>query len=250
MIKMIVMTGMETLHLQTLYFSLLKKYLPIDYQIDLLLFGGLEGVTTVGGLKVNYVSLGEQKDFLDPSKDGHWFWSDAVLPYFQKLPNKIFFLTWLEHLPICPADVELFRRLAVLVGVTKAQKAVLDTHLNTGKFAGKHSNFADGIIRLGDETMYRTTLMPSIWKHEYLMKYLKPGMTSWDFELENMRESMNDGATILAPKDKNAYTIFDFYKKGLFNKGGFDDIKEDLDPIERRNILDTVDRFGKQARFR
>lgn len=246
------MTGDETLHLSPLFFKLLDRYLPIEQEVDFLGFSlpKHDRANFVGKLKINFVSLGDQKDFLDPSADAHWFWSDAVLPYFQKLETKTFFLTWMEHLPICPADVEMFRRLMVLVGMTRAKKAVLDTHLNTGKFAGGHSKFTDDILRLGQETMYRTTLMPSIWNRDYFMKYLKPGMTAWDFEVNNMRESMNDGATILAPAKKNAYTIFNFYLKGIFNQGAFDDIQKDLDPTDRRNILDSINRFGKQARFR
>lgn len=43
---------------------------------------------------------------------------------------------------------------------------------------------------------YRLSTMPSIWSKQFLLKYLRPGLSPWDFESQ---ESINDGYRILGP---------------------------------------------------
>ena len=61
---------------------------------------------------------------------------------------------------------------------------------------------------------YRTTLHPSIWRKDYFLKYLKPGFTAWEFEMNNFNESFIDNATIICQDDTDdIYKSMNVYDK-------------------------------------
>ena len=45
---------------------------------------------------------------------------------------------------------------------------------------------------------YRLSTQPSIWSRDFLLKYLTPNLTPWEFETQH---SINDGWKILGPED-------------------------------------------------
>lgn len=239
------MTGDEHLHLLPLFHYFCKKNMCNFGKVTLVGFSSPSRMHIPWDFE--FISLGSQRRFLN-EKTGYWKWSDAVLPFFRKLKDEYFFLTWLEHLPIQSINIGLFNKLLSYVKSGIAQRAFVDTHLNQGRFAGKHTRM-DDLLYLGQDTKYRISLMPGIWDRKYFLKYLKPGFTAWDFEVTNIKKSMNDGAILIAPAKKDAYKVFNFYLKGVFNERGFNDIKETISPEDRKAITDTVDRFGKQVRF-
>lgn len=46
------------------------------------------------------------------------------------------------------------------------------------------------------DAKYRLSTQPSIWNKEFLLKYMTPGLSPWDFETQ---PSVNDGYKILGP---------------------------------------------------
>ena len=91
-------------------------------------------------------------------------------------------------------DIEKVSMLKEEILTNQADKAILDTHLSAYTL-----EYKPGIRKLAQNSPYRTTLHPAIWKKEYFKRYLKPGLTAWDFEIENMPESKIDGANIILP---------------------------------------------------
>lgn len=50
------------------------------------------------------------------------------------------------------------------------------------------------IIRALPNTRYRLSTQPSIWNKNFLLQYLKPGLSPWDFETQ---DPMNDGWEVI-----------------------------------------------------
>jgi len=49
---------------------------------------------------------------------------------------------------------------------------------------------SDFYLRASQTSKYRLSTQPSIWNKQYLLQYLKPGLTPWEFETQ---DPMNDG---------------------------------------------------------
>mgnify|MGYP001043212816 CR=1 FL=1 len=144
------------------------------------------------------VSLGEERGK---------YWTNGMIPFFTSLEDEYFVFTIEDHFLIKSVDVAKVEKLEEMVKKGIADKAMLHSHLNA-----KHGeDYGNGFIKLRQDGEYRTTIHPAIWRRDYLLRYLKPNYTIWDFEVKNMPESKRDGATILALKMPNPNTnlIFD-----------------------------------------
>lgn len=53
------------------------------------------------------------------------------------------------------------------------------------------------IVQLSQTANYRNSTQPSIWKKEYLLKFMKPGLTPWKFEIDGMEQAKNDGKIVI-----------------------------------------------------
>jgi hypothetical protein len=56
------------------------------------------------------------------------------------------------------------------------------------------------VVQLSQMANYRNSTQPSIWRKEYLLKFMKPGLTPWKFELEGMEQAKNDGKIVIGTK--------------------------------------------------
>ena len=55
----------------------------------------------------------------------------------------------------------------------------------------------DNVIELTQTADYRISCIYSIWNREYMLKYLQPEMTPWEFEIDGSIATRNDGYKIL-----------------------------------------------------
>jgi hypothetical protein len=86
------------------------------------------------------------------------------------------------------------------------------------------SEIFDGIIENTQTALYRLCTQPSIWNKKFLLQYLQPNMTPWEFETQS---SFNDGWRIMglpggAIEHNEGVTKHDIHK---FN---FKDIPEEV----------------------
>jgi hypothetical protein len=171
-------------------------------------------------------NLGKQSSF-SFRRDGRTYyrWSDSILPFFRKIKDQAFILLWDEHLVVKKVNADLLSEASAEVLRKKAQKVVLDRHLNKGRFSKGVTDYSDSLVELNQKTMYRTTLMPSVWSKGYFMRHLRPHMTAWDFEVKNIYRSLRDKARILAPKEEDIVTTYNVYIKGKFAANGFSRLK-------------------------
>ena len=70
---------------------------------------------------------------------------------------------------------------------------------------------------LYNKAYYRCNLAPSVINKEYFLKYFREGMSTWQFELQNMELARNDGATILVSWRDPISPWFNIARQGQFN---------------------------------
>jgi len=218
MIPIYMMTNDNSMHILPASAYLFNKFWPAKDNVIVLCFKEPKGLPK----NFKAVSLGKQASF-SFNRDGRTYyrWSDSILPYFKKMRHKTFILIWDEHIVVKPVDVTLLNAMISEVSCGSAAKAILDRHLNEGRFSRGTTDYAEGLVKLNQKTLYRTTLMPSIWGRQHFMGQLRKEMTAWDFEMTNLYRSFRDGACIIAPKKKDAVTTYNVYMKGKFAAGGF-----------------------------
>ena len=151
---------------------------------------------------VTFHSLGNQEHFGK-------FWTTPLVNYFAQLEDESFIVLIEDFFLTAQVDVDRFKILENEVNSGKAQKAMLDTHLN--KFS---SDYSDDMVMLDQDAAYRTSLHPAIWTKQYFLKFLKPNNTIWDFEVGSMPASKNDGAVIVSLKDDDLFKVSNFYVRG------------------------------------
>ena len=85
-------------------------------------------------------------------------------------------------------------------------KAVRAKSLSQGRFITvpiERTDTVDDVIiaQLTDDSPYRLSCQPAIWNRKYLLQYLKPGLTPWQFESQH---PTNDAWRILGPYERGA----------------------------------------------
>lgn len=81
----------------------------------------------------------------------------------------------------------------------------------------EHINDEMGVVYASPTSRYRLSTQPSIWNRRYLLQYLTPGLSPWDFETQ---DPINDGWQILGlvnypVKHNEGVTKRDIYKLNL-----------------------------------
>jgi hypothetical protein len=183
-----------------------NKFSSVKREVEVL---GFNPPTVEYPSNYKFISLGKQEDF--PGKN----WSDPIREYIEGIEEEGFLLHWDDLFAIGPTREELLDEAIQLVLEGKAQKVhffmgARDQYMQAGSY---NENF----IEMSQDATYRTGLAPGVWSKDYFLKYLKPGMTSWDYEVNNMKLAMYDGATILLPKSEPISPWINMYVKGEFN---------------------------------
>jgi len=181
--RILITTCDQYLHLLEPCVTLLNRYWPNQ---DVTILGFDDSNLPILPDNFDYISLGKQSDF-------GGYWTDPLIPYIDELESDYFAVMMADLLIADHVDTNKVQLLEEEIRCGNAQKAILDTHLNVYSVPYK-----EGIVRLLSDAPYRTTLHPSIWRKDYFKKLLKPKFTPWDFEIKNMPESQNDGATIIS----------------------------------------------------
>jgi len=201
--KILVATSNKYSFLLEPYSVLLNKYWPGQ---EVVFLGFEESKSIIPNLPENFSfhSLGPQESF-------GGLWTDPLIPYIDSLPDEYFVFTVEDMMPMCLVEQEKMDILEFEIKNNLADKALLDSHMLPLCVPHK-----DGLVKLHQEADYRTTLHPSIWRKDYFSRYLKPGMSAWDFEVKNMPESKMDSATILLlDQKKNLFEAANVYRKGV-----------------------------------
>jgi len=169
--KIIVTTSDKYHHILPVFFYLYNKYWgePFD------LVGHAKPECELPD-NCTWVSLGPQLTKHD--------WSTQLRPYIETLPDWFVWMmedTFLKD-KVYSKEIKMFEgntgRIDLTNDVTK-REYVKCTH---GLMAHPYSR-------------YRLSTQPSVWNKEFLLKYLKPGLSPWDFETQ---DPQGDGWNVMA----------------------------------------------------
>lgn len=157
---------------------------------------------------VTFVSLGEQR--------GPKFFSNDLAKYFKEQPQWFIWMmedTFIKGLDryelthmaeLCRADVG---RIGLTTDIMKREHFVYGVGDNAISFADPSAK-------------YRLSTQPSIWNRDFLLQYLTPGLTPWDFETQETR----DGWKVYGPV-KNAVIHNEGVRRSDIHKLNLDGIE-------------------------
>jgi hypothetical protein len=152
----------------------------------------------------DFVSLGRQKDF--PAG----VWTDPLIPFMQEVTDDYFVLLLEDEFLLGPVDHFRLQESEDLARKLRPDKVLLYSRPQH-----RRSRLSDKWDLLEDRS-YRTSLCPAIWKKDYFMRYLTPGISVWAFD--NHRLSQKDGSTIVIPRSGAVYPFADVYNGGEFSR--------------------------------
>lgn len=166
-------------------------------------------------------------------KQGHVMeFSNDMRRYFETQDD--YFIWCMEDSFIKSVDHERLESVKVLAKVPMAGRI----YLSRQGMRQKHEPFGDingyTMYSCDQDSMYRLSTMPSIWSKEFLLKYLKPGLSPWAFELQ---QPTNDGYLVLGPTSDAVSHIEGTTKHNIYNLS-LDGIKsEQIDEMTKLGII-------------
>tara|TARA_R110002020_G_scaffold275273_2_gene490469 strand:- start:2904 stop:3629 length:726 start_codon:yes stop_codon:yes gene_type:complete len=171
---------------------------------------GYESVKELKNLpdNVDVEFLGKQQDFGES-------WTTALIPFFQDVPEDYFVILLEDLIIMNPMDMERIDALENQIRQGNAQKALI----GGGLPLSATKDFTENLLVFNQDLNYRATLHPAIWNKQYFLKYLKPNMTPWQFEVRNNNAAKYDGANIIAnkyvyPEEPHPFSFLNVYTKG------------------------------------
>lgn len=174
---------------------------------------GYEDVDKLENLpnNVKVANMGIQEDFGNT-------WTTALIPFFENVPEEYFVTILDDYILMNPVDESKIATIEEQFKFKRVQKAMI----GGGIPLSSASEYTENLLIFNQNIPYRTSLHPSIWDKQYFLKYLKPGMTAWDFELKNDAIARNDKAKIINykyeyPKEPHLYSYLDLYTGGQLN---------------------------------
>jgi hypothetical protein len=137
----------------------------------------------------SFVSMGD-----DP---GVAKWSNGLIEYFNSIDDEYFIFNVEDCPPIKPVRVDIIEKMLPLLEDKNIGKITLTEDISNRAF--DFHSILDGtqIIKTSQVAAYRLSTQYAIWKKEYLLKYLKPNMNAWEFEVNGSALAENDGYDIL-----------------------------------------------------
>jgi hypothetical protein len=170
--KIFVFTSNKYMHLTRIYAYLFNEFWSPNREVTIL---GYDKPTFELPKNFEYVSLGKQVG-------GPENWSTPLREYIESLDCK--------HLIWSTEDLFIISPIAGLTrDIEITEKYVTLEEKPHGTY---------DIIMKGENEPFRIGGIWSLWNREYLLKYLKPGMTPWSFE--NQSEANYDGYKILGTR--------------------------------------------------
>ncbi len=174
---------------------------------------GYEAVLELENLpsNVSTVCIGKQSDFGKT-------WTNALIPFFKDIPEDYFALNFDDHILMNKVDLNKLQIIEEQFEAGNIDKAQIGGGINL-KYT---TQFTNDLLLFREGIDYRLSLHPAIWSKEFFLKYLKPGMSAWDFELQLNAKSPPDGMKIVNldynyPDEPHLYSYFELYSKGKLN---------------------------------
>lgn len=205
--KIIVTTSDKYHHILPVFFYLYNKYWGAPFELV-----GYKKPECELPDNCTWVSLGEQGD-----KNN---WSTSLRGYFEQQPG---WFVWLME------DTLLKEQVDIKNVPGDINKIVGKVCLTDDISRREHTKRSITVLA-HPESRYRLSTQPSIWNKKYLLQYLTPGLSPWDFETLDPKNDGWDVIGFIGPPVKHNEGVrrHDIYKLNL------DGMKqEDIDHIKK-----------------
>lgn len=137
----------------------------------------------------SFVSMGK-----DPGQDK---WSNGLIEYFNSIDDTHFIFNVEDCPPIKPVRVDVLKKLLPYMDNPNIAKITLTEDLINRQHYFYDSVEGLEIIKTSDSADYRLSTQYAIWRKDYFLKYLRPNMNAWQFEIDGSKRAMNDGYDII-----------------------------------------------------
>jgi hypothetical protein len=167
-------------------------------------------------------------------KDNVRNWSGPLLNFFSKIKDEYFVLGLEDYWIFTHINRDLYQYLIDTYLKKNIAKICFDKTVE--KYGSKQIDSFNGfpIFKAKQMAKYRTSLQFGIWRKDYFLKYLKPDISPWQFEIRGNRLARNDGELIIGANVINYNTVY--VKKHLSPKA----VKQ----LKNWNLFDKLKKKG------
>ena len=191
----------------------------------------------------------------DIQRGGADAWCSYLNDYFSSIDDEVIIRGADDHLISDFVSVDI---LDNLISIINNDPSIGILNLTHGPSTRPHTIVKDygeyNLIEFpqrtedGNPFTYRISGNFSMWRREYLLKFLNKGWTSWDFELRGTVLSEGDGVRVLATSKKNVVYQVEGIRRLIapdkFNMLGIK--KEDIFHLIQNNYVVQADIIGEQ----
>ena len=176
----------------------------------------------------SFVSMGASRN--DPQE-----WSTGLREYFSSIDDEWFIYATEDMFLVEPVNLESLNYLAQYMERPEVGRISL-----TNDGMKKHNSILqDNLIQLEQTADYRLSCIYSAWNREYMLRYLQPEMSPWEFEVNGTEQAKNDGYRILGLNDN-----FPIYLSLAIRRGNFDSldfrVDNEYDRSLDRSVIDEM----------
>jgi hypothetical protein len=144
----------------------------------------------------DFITIGNDDDLKN--------WSSDLINFFNSIDDEHFMISTDDSMLVDYTNFDRYDKLSKFLENPKVGRI----NLTRDTVNRPHRGFdeVDGlkIIEARQDASYRLSLLgPCIWRKDYWLKYLKPGVTPWEFEGQAGEVGKNDGYHILGTKGRD-----------------------------------------------
>ena len=189
-----IITCDKTNHILNVTIPFLDKYWNIPKEVKILGFGD-PGVELPNGYE--FISMAPKQLSIET-------WATDIANVMEKENNEYVIFMLDDFIPTDYVNTKVLDKVYSLI---ETDKTVVRCALGIDLFVNLPHDVieeCDGfdIIEQKQESSYRITTQPSIWKKDYLLSYLRKSSNPWSFETSNMA---NDGNRIIGTKGQYSF---------------------------------------------
>ena len=193
------------------YIQLFTKYWTGD-DVDTVILG-FDSPDIILPNNFEFTSMGKQKDF--PT------WTSPLITFFESIDDEYLLLSFEDHYLVKPVDATRLAEGIALMEAGGVDKLYLHkdyTSKASVLYSGNWYTCTDT-----PSTLHTTSLLPSIWKREFLIKLLKNAQDSGGVDCHQF-ERLNNissplGCNVLITKDVTVFPNLDAARRNSFNTG-------------------------------
>lgn len=223
-------TSNDYLHVLKPFSYLFNKFWSDEQKVFIL---GYEYPTFDLPNNFEFISMGEQK--------GIKYWSNDLHKFFSSIDDEYFIYSMEDHFIVDYVDFNLFEILKKYL-VKNIGRISLATQLANKQHTIIETVGDINIVESHPSIQYRLCTQWSIWNKDFMLQYLKPNMSAWDFELQGFREPLNDGYRVIGLENGQVVNHADASRSGgnidSKNDYNFNSILWNKNKKYEENILD------------